>query len=112
MPRKNRSTTFRVDPIFFENSLTSNPVLQQLSSRNFDDLYALVDAVENKNADGISLERNHTNQEISEYKAVLEKVLTVRDTVLKVNETYINLLLWKMIIAPSLRLNCKDPIVI
>ena len=72
-----------------ENSLTSNPVLQQLSSKNFDDLYTLVDAIENESVEGLTLKGNHTNQEISEYKAVLEKVLRIRNTVLKVNETYI-----------------------
>ncbi len=72
-----------------ENALTSNPVLQQLSSKNFDDLYTLIDAIAQKNSDTLSLKGNHTNQEISEYKSVLEKVLMIRDTVLKVNETYI-----------------------
>jgi len=72
-----------------ENALTSNPVLQQLASKNFDDLYVLIDSIEQKEIDGISLKGNHTNQEIAEYKSVLEKVLTIRDTVLKVNETYI-----------------------
>ena len=32
-----------------ENSLTSNPVLHQLSSKNFDDVYRLLDRVENDN---------------------------------------------------------------
>jgi len=35
------------------------------------------------------LEGNHTPQEIQDYVSVLEKVITIRDTVLKVNETYI-----------------------
>ena len=71
-----------------ENSLTSNPVLHQLRSRNFDDVYTLIDRVEN-NSDAGELKGNHTQQEIQDYKSVLEKVLSIRDTVLKVNETYI-----------------------
>jgi MoxR-like ATPase len=73
-----------------ENALTSNPVLQQLSNKHFDDVYALVDRVQNNaSSDGIELKGNHSNQEIADYVAVLEKVLKIRDTVLKVNETYI-----------------------
>jgi len=30
-----------------ENALTSNPVLQQLSNKHFDDVYALVDRIQN-----------------------------------------------------------------
>jgi len=72
-----------------ENALTSNPVLQQLSNRNFDDVYALLDRVENGVSDN-ELKGNHSTQEIADYVAVLEKVVKIRDTVLKVNETYIS----------------------
>ena len=79
-----------------ENALTSNPVLQQLSNRYFDDVYALIDRVQNGGQRGASalgemeLKGNHSTQEIADYEAVLEKVLKIRDTVLKVNETYIS----------------------
>ncbi|AGC76594.1 ATPase involved in DNA repair [Nonlabens dokdonensis DSW-6] len=72
-----------------ENALTSNPVLQQLSNKHFDDVYALIDRVQNGASDN-ELKGNHSNQEIADYVAVLEKVLKIRDTVLKVNETYIS----------------------
>ena len=72
-----------------ENALTSNPILQQLSSKNFDDLYTIIEGIENGNNESLNLKGNHTNQELSEYKSVLEKVLIIRDSVLKVNETYI-----------------------
>ncbi|CAL2104359.1 ATPase AAA [Tenacibaculum sp. 190130A14a] len=71
-----------------ENSLTSNPVLHQLSSKYFEDVYALIDKVEN-NTQEVNLKGNHTKQEVQDYTAVLEKVITVRDTILKVNQTYI-----------------------
>ena len=71
-----------------ENALTSNPVLQQLSNKHFDDVYALIDRVQN-GANDNELKGNHSNQEIADYVAVLEKVLKIRDTVLKVNQTYI-----------------------
>ena len=71
-----------------ENSLTSNPVLQQLSSKNFDDVYRLLDRIENDNQE-VQLTGNHSSQEIQEYVSVLEKVIQIRNTVLKVNATYI-----------------------
>ncbi|KAB1154649.1 AAA domain-containing protein [Tenacibaculum aiptasiae] len=71
-----------------ENSLTSNPVLHQLSSKYFDDVYTLIDKVEN-NTREVNLKGNHTKQEVQDYIAVLEKVITIRDTILKVNQTYI-----------------------
>ncbi|WP_435262174.1 DNA repair ATPase [Tenacibaculum sp. nBUS_03] len=71
-----------------ENSMTSNPVLHQLSSKYFEDVYALIDKVEN-NTQEINLKGNHTKQEVQDYTAVLEKIITVRNTILKVNQTYI-----------------------
>ncbi len=72
-----------------ENAMTSNPVLHQLSSKHFDDLYKLVEIAETGSQEGVELVGNHTKQEIQDYVAVLEKVVTIRNTVLKVNETYI-----------------------
>ncbi len=72
-----------------ENSLTSNPVLHQLSSKYFEDIYQLIEVVESGNRDNLELKGNHTKQEIQDYLAVLDKVVTIRDTVLRVNEIYI-----------------------
>ena len=72
-----------------ENALTSNPILQKLSSKSFEDIYQLLNMVERETEDASSLKGNHTRQEIQDYLAVLDKVLRVRNTVLKVNETYI-----------------------
>ncbi|MEW7288938.1 DNA repair ATPase [Aquimarina sp. 2304DJ70-9] len=72
-----------------ENSMTSNPVLHQLSSKYFEDIYRLIEIVETGSQEGVELKGNHTKQEIQDYLAVLEKVVTIRNTVLKVNETYI-----------------------
>lgn len=71
-----------------ENAMTSNPVLQQLVSKNFEDLYTMLDRMEQENAE-VSLEGNHTVQEINDYISVLEKINKIRDTVLKVNQSYI-----------------------
>ncbi|MGI0105967.1 DNA repair ATPase [Salinimicrobium sp. WS361] len=71
-----------------ENSLTSNPLLQQLSSTNFDDVYTLLDRIENNNQEA-QLQGNHSSQEVQEYTSVLEKVISIRNAVLKVNAAYI-----------------------
>ena len=71
-----------------ENSLTANPLLQQLSSSHFEDVYTLIDRIENGTQDS-QLIGNHTAQEVADYTKVLEKVITIRNTVLKVNAEYI-----------------------
>lgn len=71
-----------------ENSLTANSILQQLASKEFEDVYTIVNQIESKTDEG-QLKGNHSSQEIEEYKKVLEKVLKVRDVLLKVNATYI-----------------------
>ncbi|MHA7055934.1 DNA repair ATPase [Aquimarina sp. M1] len=72
-----------------ENALISNPVLHQLSSKYFEDIYGLIEMVESGTQEGIELKGNHTKQEVQDYLAVLEKVVTIRDTVMQVNATYI-----------------------
>lgn len=82
----NTASLFKLS--LLENSIISNPVLNQLRNKHFDDIYQLIAHCENKNQE-LQLKGNHTNQEIQDYIAVLEKVMIIRDTVLKVNETYI-----------------------
>jgi hypothetical protein len=72
-----------------ENSLTSNPILSQVSNTNFDDIYQLVKIVETGNREGIELKGNYTKQELNDYLSVLEKVMIVRDRVMEVNAAYI-----------------------
>jgi len=71
-----------------ENSLTSNSLLNQLRNKHMNDVYALLDRVENQNEE-ITLLGNHTNQEVNDYIAVLEKIIDIRNTVLAVNKQYI-----------------------
>lgn len=71
-----------------ENSLTSNPILSKLSSKYFEDVYTIINKVE-KQTQIDDLKGNHTKQELQDYLSVLEKVIIVRDTVLKVNRAYI-----------------------
>lgn len=70
-----------------ENSLTSNATLSQLRNKSMADLYGLIKQVQN--GQQAELEGNHSQQDIADYVSVLEKVIKIRNTVLKVNETYI-----------------------
>ena len=72
-----------------ENALTSNPVLHQLSSKQFEDVYQFIQIAESGSQEGIELQGNYTKQEIQDFVAVLEKVVTVRNTVMQVNTMYI-----------------------
>ncbi|MHB0753893.1 DNA repair ATPase [Polaribacter sp. M15] len=72
-----------------ENSLTSNPILSQVSNTHFDDIYQLIKIVETGNREGIELKGNYTKQELNDYLSVLEKVMIVRDRVMEVNAAYI-----------------------
>jgi len=70
-----------------ENALTSNSTLTKLRNSSMDDLYALISQIETGRQ--AELKAGHSQQDIQEYVAVLEKVIKVRNTVLRVNETYI-----------------------
>ncbi len=74
---------------YLENALTSNPVLHQLAGKSQKDLYTFADIAATGMHDGIDFETNYSPEEISEYVAVLKKLLVVRDTVLAVNSEYI-----------------------
>lgn len=71
-----------------ENSLTANSTLSQLRNKSMEDLYALIRQVQT--GQQAEFEASHSQQDLQDYVSVLEKVIKVRDTVLKVNETYIN----------------------
>jgi hypothetical protein len=72
-----------------ENALTSNDLLRQLSSKHFEDIYAIVNHIEQGGKNNLEVTGNHTKQELNDYVATLEKVITIRNTVLKVNAQYI-----------------------
>ena len=57
---------------------TRNPVLNRLNSQSRNDIYSG------------SLEGNYSIEEIDEFVAVVRKLITVRDVVLRVNREYID----------------------
>jgi len=74
---------------YIENSLTANPVLQKLATKSMKDVYAMLHFAETGSREGMDLESNHSTAEITEYVNILEKMITVRDVISKVNQAYI-----------------------
>ncbi|GAB2793741.1 hypothetical protein HNQ93_003782 [Hymenobacter luteus] len=74
---------------YLENALTSNAALGRLATQSPQDVPALIRLAETGQQDGLSLEGNHSPEELNEYVAVLQKLLRLRDVVAKVNAAYI-----------------------
>lgn len=79
---------FKVSMI--ENALTSNSVLQKLANKSHEDVLSVIKMIENKSDEGITFKASHSKDELQEYKSILEKILRIRDVVLKVNAQYIH----------------------
>ena len=74
---------------YIENSLTSNPVLAPLATRDMGDLYKLVDKAQGKSFSANALGHAYSGAEVNEIVATLERLLQVREVVYKVNQQYI-----------------------
>ncbi|TMP38406.1 DNA repair ATPase [Pseudoalteromonas rubra] len=74
---------------FVENALTSNAVLAPLANRNMADLYKLVRIAQGEDISLNELEYGYSQAQANEITAVLQKLLVIRETVLKVNAQYI-----------------------
>ncbi|TVQ15318.1 MAG: AAA family ATPase [Bacteroidetes bacterium] len=83
----NRQDLFNLSLI--ENGITSNPFLKSLTRFSMENLYRLVQFLENEDTALPDLEGNLSTQEIQDCVQVLRKCLRVRDVVLKVNSQYI-----------------------
>ncbi|MFZ5830518.1 MAG: DNA repair ATPase [Planctomycetota bacterium] len=73
---------------YLENALTSNPVLGKLAARSQADVYALIRMAEGA-TEGVELEGSYAAAEVGEMVTVMQKLMRVRDIVLKVNAEYI-----------------------
>ncbi|WP_299013976.1 DNA repair ATPase [uncultured Photobacterium sp.] len=74
---------------FIENSLTSNPILAPLATRNLDDLYKLIAMANGEEVALSDLSHPYSATEANEIVATLDKLIKVQQTVLKVNQQYI-----------------------
>lgn len=74
---------------YIENSLTSNPVLAPLATRDSKDVYLFVDLAQGKDVATSDFSYQYSAAEISEIVDVLKKMFVIRDVVLKINQQYI-----------------------
>ncbi|CAA9280709.1 MAG: FIG01123212: hypothetical protein [uncultured Adhaeribacter sp.] len=74
---------------YLENALTSNTTLAHLAAKSQKDVYAFIRLAETGEDENLELESHHTPEEINEYRLVLQKLLKIRDTILRVNQEYI-----------------------
>ncbi|RMH91147.1 AAA family ATPase [Lysobacter pythonis] len=74
---------------YVENSLTSNPVLAPLATRDLKDLHVLVDKALGKEVSTSTLSHAYGAAEINDITATLEKLIAVRQVIYRVNQQYI-----------------------
>lgn len=74
---------------YLENCLTSNTTLRKLSGKSQADLYSIIQWAETGSKENIEFESNHSAEDLNDYVNILQKLIQVRDVVLKVNQQYI-----------------------
>ena len=74
---------------YIENSLTSNPVLAPLTTRDQEDLYKLVRMAAGEDVQADQLSHPYSGVELKELLTVLEKLTRVQKVLLQVNMQYI-----------------------
>ncbi|MFW7524545.1 DNA repair ATPase [Vibrio ostreicida] len=74
---------------FIENSLTSNPVLAPLATRDLNDLYRFVRLAEGESIALSEMSDAYSATEANEIVTTIQKLSKVQHTVLKVNQQYI-----------------------
>ena len=74
---------------YIENGLTSNPVLAPLATRDMADVYRFVAKAEGKPFSANELSHGYSGAEINEIVSTLQRLMQVRDVVLRVNQQYI-----------------------
>lgn len=74
---------------YIENSMTSNPVLAPMATRDMSDLYLLTDKALGKEVSTNELKHPYSGAEINEIVAILERLIKVRNIVYRVNKQYI-----------------------
>ncbi len=74
---------------YIENSLTSNPILAPLATRDMSDVYQFIDMANGMKVAATELSHQYSGAEIKEIVAVLEKMKKVQEVVWSVNREYI-----------------------
>jgi hypothetical protein len=74
---------------YIENSLTSNAITSKVANKSLKDIYAFVKLAQTGDKTGLDFENTYAAEEINEVVSVLEKLIYVREVVLKINQEYI-----------------------
>ncbi|MEL7311902.1 MAG: DNA repair ATPase [Pseudomonadota bacterium] len=74
---------------YIENSLTANPVLAPLATRDFADVYRFVDMARGRPIATTELSHTYSAAEVGEITRVLEHMFKLQTVILKVNQQYI-----------------------
>ena len=77
------------DLSYIENSLTSNPVLAPLATRDMQDIYRFIAKAQGNPFSANELLHSYSNAEINEIVSTLQRLMKVRDVVGLVNQHYI-----------------------
>ncbi len=75
---------------YIENALTSNTVLAPLATRDMADVYRFIDRAEGKEVSNNEYTHAYSVAEINEIIATLQRVIFVRNIIMKVNQQYIS----------------------
>jgi hypothetical protein len=82
-----KATAFELS--YIENSITSNSVISRLNGQSQKDIQTLIKVAEGGDQASVEFESNYSPEEVNEYVNLLQKMIVVRDIILKVNESYI-----------------------
>ena len=74
---------------YLENAVTSNPLLSSLLTQHQEDLLPFIRMADGGESETESLKGNYAPQELEDIMTVLQKLLTLRGSVFKVNQEYI-----------------------
>ena len=74
---------------YIENSLTSNPVLAPLATRDLNDLYRIIDKLQGKEFSANALSHGYSAAELRDIETTLQRMLQVREVVYRINQQYI-----------------------
>ena len=74
---------------YIENSLTSNATLARIAARSHADALTVLKVAQTGTREGVEFEGSYSAEEINEAVAVMEKLLHVREIILRVNQEYV-----------------------
>ena len=74
---------------YIENGLTSNATLARIAARSHKDALSVLKVAQTGSREGVEFESSFSAEEINDAVAVMEKLLHVREVILRVNQQYV-----------------------